>query len=130
MIYVVTEKASGNEVYRYEAEAPIEWINMEFATHDHVAEVAVNPDGSIEGSAVVVQTKLTKLEYMNRFTDAELAAIYTAAKAVVQVEIWLKKFELATEVDLSDERTIAGLNALEAAGLIGAGRAQEILNGN
>lgn len=70
---------------------------------------------------------VSKLQYMGRFTDSELAAIYTAAKAVVQVEIWLDKFKLTSEVDLDDPRTIAGLQAMEAAGLIGAGRAQEIL---
>lgn len=69
---------------------------------------------------------LTKLEYMNRFTDSELAAIYTAAKTVVQVEIWLEKFKAATEVNLDDLVTVAGLDALEAAGLIGEGRSAEI----
>lgn len=71
---------------------------------------------------------LTKLQYMERFTDAELAAIYTAAKSVVQVEIWLEKFKLATEVNLDDPATGAGLQAMEAAGLLAPGRAAEILS--
>lgn len=70
---------------------------------------------------------LTKLAYMNRFTDAELATIYTAAKSAVSVEIWLEKFKLASEVNLDDPYTIGGLQAMEAGGLIGAGRAAEIL---
>lgn len=69
---------------------------------------------------------LTKLEYMDRFTDTELAGIYTAAKAVVQVEIWLEKFKLAAEVNLDDPRTLSGLQAMESAGLLAAGRAAEI----
>lgn len=69
---------------------------------------------------------LTKLEYMDRFMDAELAGIYTAAKTVVQVEIWLEKFKLATEVNLDDARTLLGLQAMEAAGLLESGRAAEI----
>lgn len=72
---------------------------------------------------------LTKLQYMNRFTDEELAGIYAAAKSVVQVEIWLEKFKLASEIDLDDQRTVAGVQALEASGLIAAGRAAEILSG-
>lgn len=72
-------------------------------------------------------TVLSKLGYMNRFTDAELAAIYTAAKSVVQVEVWLEKFKLAEFIDLTDQRTIAGVQSLEAAGLLAAGRAAEIL---
>lgn len=70
---------------------------------------------------------LTKLDYMNRFTDAELAAIYTAAKSSVAIEVWLEKFKLATEINLDDPRTIDGVNALEAAGLLAPGRAAEIL---
>jgi hypothetical protein len=70
---------------------------------------------------------LTKLAYMNRFTDAELAAIYTAAKSNVQVEVWLDKFKLAEEINLDDQTTIAGVQALEAAGLLAAGRSAEIL---
>ncbi len=72
-------------------------------------------------------TPLSKLEFMNRFTDAELATIYSAAKQSVAVEIWLEKFKLASEIDLSDQRTIDGINALEASGLLAAGRAAEIL---
>lgn len=71
---------------------------------------------------------LTKLAYMNRFTDAELAGIYTAAKTVIQVEIWLEKFKLAQEINLDDTYTIGGLQAMEASGLIGVGRANEILS--
>lgn len=70
---------------------------------------------------------ISKLDYMNRFTDAELVAIYTAAKTNVNVEIWLEKFKLAAEINLDDPKTATGLQALEALGLIAAGRAAEIL---
>ena len=69
---------------------------------------------------------ITKLAYMNRFTAAELAAIYTTARTVVQIEIWLEKFKLAQEINLDDPDTVAGLQAMEAGGLIGAGRALAI----
>ena len=36
--YVVTEKATGAEVYRYGAEAPVAWAGYEFETHDHTVE--------------------------------------------------------------------------------------------
>lgn len=64
---------------------------------------------------------------MNRFTDEELVGIYTVAKTAVQVEVWLEKFKIATDVDLDDPRTVAGVEALEQAGLLAAGRAAEIL---
>ena len=34
-LYAVVEKLSGLEVYRYEADNPIEWNFMGFDTHDH-----------------------------------------------------------------------------------------------
>ena len=77
--------------------------------------------------------RLSKLSYMNRFSDGELAAIYTASKTVVQVEVFLKKFEATsvetdgTSIDLDDPRTVVGVQALEQFGLIGEGRAAEIL---
>ena len=80
----------------------------------------------VEAAAPVARPALTKLAYMNRFTDAELAGIYTAAKSVVQVEVWLEKFKLAEFVSLDDPQTLGGLQALEAAGLLAAGRAAEI----
>jgi hypothetical protein len=83
----------------------------------------------VEESIVTIPSVriLTKLAYMNRFTDSELAAIYTAAKSNVQVEVWLDKFKLAEEINLDDPSTIAGLQALESAGLLATGRSAEIL---
>lgn len=70
---------------------------------------------------------ITKLDYMNRFHDAELVAIYSAAKTVIQIEVWLEKFKVSEQIMLDDPRTASGLRALEQYGLIGAGRADEIL---
>ena len=79
------------------------------------------------GAPVQVSRTLAKLEYMNRFTESELAGIYTAAKSAVSVEIWLEKFRLASEINLDDLLTVGGLKAMESAGLIAVGRAAEIL---
>jgi len=70
---------------------------------------------------------ISKLEFMTRFTDAELAGIFTAAKTDVAMEVWVEKLKAATEVHLDNPTTIAGVKALETAGLIAAGRAAEIL---
>lgn len=70
---------------------------------------------------------ISKLDYMNRFTDAELVSIYTAAKTNVNVEIWLEKLKLSAEINLDDPKTSTGLQSLETLGLIGTGRAAEIL---
>ena len=86
----------------------------------------INPDRQIPDQPSR-QPVLSNLDYMERFTDAELAAIYTAAKTSVVVEVWLEKFKLATEVNLDDPRTVAGVQALEALGILAPGRAAEIL---
>ena len=80
-----------------------------------------------------VRRRVSKLEYMNRFTDEELAGIYSMAKVAIPVEVWLAKFNAATpepdgtSIDLDDTRTASGLFVLEAVGLLASGRANEIL---
>jgi hypothetical protein len=122
-VFRVIDKSTGKTAYAYGAESAYSFPEFPFASYDHI-EVVPLADGSVETTQGYL---LTKLQYMSRFTDAELAAIYTAAKASVQVEVWLDKFKLAQEIDLTDPQTIAGVQALEAAGLLAAGRAAEIL---
>lgn len=126
MIFVVTEISTGKEVYRYTSDKAIEWEGMEFATHTHLPTTetveAVQP--------IIVERKISKLEYMELFTDSEMASIFAAAKTSPLVEIWLEKFRLSEFIDLADPRNADGLQAIEAAGILGQGRAAEILNGN
>lgn len=83
---------------------------------------------------------LTISQFRDRFTQDEKRAIYAAAAAVPDVRIWLDDLAAVTVVldpadqnvvlagvDLTDPRTVAGVQGLEAAGLIGAGRAAAIL---
>lgn len=83
----------------------------------------------MEGIVFVPQPRkpLTVLSFRSRFTDAEKIAIYTAAQTEVAVRVWLDDLSVAQEVDLADQRIISGVNAMEFGGLIGAGRATEIL---
>ncbi len=77
--------------------------------------------------------KLSKLEFINLFTDEEYEDILAAAKMSVQVEAWVEKFRMTSvdpdggSIDLADPRTISGIQALEAGTIIGVGRAAEIL---
>ena len=89
---------------------------------------------AIEATQVALTTPLaeptrviTKLAFMNRFTMEELAAIYTAAKTEVMVEVFLDKLKIAEEVNLADAQTIGGLQALAASGLLTEARVQEVL---
>lgn len=102
----------------------------EQATAEHQAKLQDEEEARRRASASTAQPAprpITKLAFMERFTDEELAAIYAAAKTDVRVEVWMDKLKLASEVDLADPRTQAGVQALEAMGLIAEGRAAQIL---
>lgn len=120
--YVVTRKSDGAEAYRYQSDTPVEWNGMEFSTHDHVAlaQQPVTPTGT---------RTMTKLEYLRRFTVDERVAIRAAAAQNAVLADYLQLMELATEINTGDTDTVAAVTMLEQAGLIAAGRAQEILNG-
>ena len=125
--YIVTRKADGAEVYRYQSDAPVKWNGMAFDTHDHLPAPAINPDGSIEGA--IVGRTLSKLEYLRRFTVEERVAIRAAAEQNAVLADYLQLMELAQDINTGDPDTVAAVTMLEQAGLIAAGRAQEILNG-
>lgn len=85
-------------------------------------------DGQLDGLvAAYLVTKLTKLEFLNRMTADERIGIREAAKVSPAIHDYMAMLDAAQDVDLTDARTIGGVQALEAAGLIGEGRAAEIL---
>lgn len=133
--YIVTRKSDGAEVYRYQADTPIEWAGMSFADHTH-QEDAQSDAG---GAAFPAVTRLTKLQFIDRLGDDAHKAILQMAKVSVDVEAFVQRFEMATpeqdgtSVDLNDPRTVAGVTAIGAAlraqGVVGANWASEVLNG-
>ena len=123
--YIVTNKTTGQEVYRYQNDTPVEWSGMEFATHDHTAQV----DTSVVTDLPVVAMTWTKLEYLRRFTQDERIAIRSAAKAVPQLDDYLELLSLSNDIRSDDPDIVGAVQMLEGAGLIAPGRAGEILNG-
>lgn len=83
----------------------------------------------VDDPAPRVRTRLSVREFREQFTMAEKQAIYTAAKTNVDVEVWLDDLRSVSYVDLDFPQTVTSVQALEAAGLIGEGRADEILAG-
>ena len=86
-------------------------------------------------------TKLTKLEFRNRFTLQEKAAIDLASLDNPQASMdqrliaaslraMLADQAMAEFIDLSDETTIAGVQYLAQVGLLTEKRAQEVLTHN
>ena len=128
--FIVQSKATGQEVYRYIADAPIEWSGMGFDTHDHT-EV---PDEITDVTPrMEAGRRLTKLAFVHLIGQDAFLNVLDAAKVNVEIEAFIKLIDWATpeadgtSIDKDDPRTIAGVQALEAAGFIAPGRAQEIL---
>lgn len=77
--------------------------------------------------AVPVPRRLTPKAFSDRFTEAEMQAVLTAVNKNGALMTWWEKFKLAQDIDLDDRSTQSGVQALEIAGLISAGRAAEVL---
>lgn len=77
--------------------------------------------------AVATPRRLTHKLFADRFSDAEMQAILGAAATTPAIHAWWEKFRLARDINLDDPATQSGVQALEMIGLVGAGRAAEIL---
>lgn len=127
--YVVTLKATGQEVYRYSAESPIEWQGMEFATHDHTALPAEPTEPVSPPSVYGGRRVLTIREFYRLFSDQERVTVWAAMKGNVALEDFYRVLTADPDVHLDDPAMPVGLGFLEQSGILGAGRAAEILNG-
>lgn len=94
----------------------VEWVMISYA------EPVIPP-------APVADKWVTLLAFRELFTQGEKIAIYDAARANSGVQVWLDDVAAVQSqmVNLSDPHTVAGVNAMEFGGLIGPGRAAEIL---
>ena len=75
---------------------------------------------------------ITRLAFLNRFTDAEAISIDLASIGATEqaagLRRYMNKVNAATFIDLARPDTRAGVQALEAGGVLAAGRAAEILD--
>lgn len=70
---------------------------------------------------------ITKVAMISRFTPQEYVGIVSATKTDAEVQAWYDLFQAASKVDLKDQRTVAGINALVPKNLITQDRADTIL---
>ena len=84
-------------------------------------------------------TRITRLAFRNRFTQSEKVALELAAlddpaatlaqrQQAAAIRVHLADVSASTFVDLGHDDTRAGVQALKAGGLIGVGRALQILD--
>jgi hypothetical protein len=70
---------------------------------------------------------LTHEQFIQRFAASEWEAMTTAARTNAAMDAWMRRFTLATFVNLDDPATAAGVQALELAAILASGRASEVL---
>lgn len=85
------------------------------------------PAGATIGGEPELGTRITKLAFKQRMTQAERVAIRNAAKENDLVYDFQDLLDSATFVDLKRQDTIDGVNQLAQAGLLTEARAEEIL---
>ena len=124
----VANRLTGEVVYAYTSDQPVEWPGMEYAAHNHNKVVEV---------VEVPKRRLTKLEFIGRMGEQVFISILGMAQQSVEMAAWVELVRMATpdpdgtSIDLDDPRTLAGLNALEpvliAQGIVSEGWAAGVV---
>jgi len=70
---------------------------------------------------------ITKLAFRFRLTDAEYVGILGAAKTDVEVTAWVETFNMVSQINLDDSRTVSGLEMMVTKSLLTEERKTEIL---
>lgn len=122
--FIVSEKSTGAEVYRYSADAALEWHGMAFATHDH-SPVPETPEQPGPAAAKVWD----RIEYLRLLAPEERIAIREAARTDLVVEDIVDLQRNAGVIRSDDPDLIRALTYLTAIGILAGGRMREILNG-
>ena len=110
-----------------EGEPRANWTGTAWVMRPYVA-----PLPEPEPEPPYVARDVSRKAFLSRFTDPEavqidLASIGATVEAA-QVRRYLSKVNAAQHIDLADEETRTGVQALEAAGLLQPGRALAILD--
>ena len=124
----VANRLTGEVVYAYTSDQPVEWPGMEYAAHNHNKVVEV---------VEVPKRRLTKLEFIGRMGEQVFISILGMAQQSVEMAAWVELVRMTTpdpdgtSIDLDDPRTLAGLNALEpvliAQGIVSEGWAAGVV---
>ena len=121
--FSVIAKATGQEVYRYQYEAPVEFEDYPFADFDHV----LAPDEQAAAPAPLPLFVWTPAGFLKRFSQDERIAVRELARADSRIEDFVHLLDRAEEVRSDDPDTLGGLARLTELGVLAEGRMAEIL---
>ena len=97
-----------------------------------IFDPSINEFSPPEPVVVPEDRRITRLAFLNRFTDEEAIAIDLASQGATVQAAYMRRYQArvqaATFIDLDDPDTRNGVIALEDGGLLADGRADEILN--
>jgi hypothetical protein len=100
-----------------------DWVSL---NSTKVTEIT-SDDVAIWIANLTPKQPLTKLEFRSRFTFEELVAIEVAAETDAMIRVLNQNQAVADFIDITDARTIAGINLLVSKTLITQERADAIL---
>jgi hypothetical protein len=137
-IYQVISKATGDEVYRYDAPGPIEWTGMEFATHAHAEVIAdsAQPVVTLYGG----RRALSKIEFRRLFPGTKVAlvdefnALFESNPLLTDeqkrdIRSGIEDYRATDTVNLDDVSTQKMIGLYTLLGLITPEEASGVLNG-
>ena len=127
-IYWLDEPLEGAE-----AEWELSQVQEELLRNDGTASLVdgrlvITPHHAETAEPVDEGKVVTKRAFLARITPEEYATIKGAASQNATVDYFWQLFMVSEEIDLAFPDTIAGINMMEQAGLLAAGRAAEILS--
>jgi hypothetical protein len=132
--YAIIRKADRIKVYEYEYVATLDLQGFPLSEFDH--EQIPDPPVPEAPRKYNGRRVLTRLEFIRLFTALEREDLYNFATNAGltnaqkrKLSVFFEDLKLADEVNLDDTDIQAGVPALQAWGLIGAGRAVEVLRG-
>lgn len=134
MAFYVIDQTTNDLIYVSDFEPPNEYAANGHSVFENAAVTADQLNAQYEwnkdqNTFLLKDTaKITKREFIKRFTVQEYATIKTAANANPTLDYYWQLFMLAEFISLVDPDTISGITMLEQVGLIGAGRSAEILS--
>jgi hypothetical protein len=129
MIYVVCNVLTGellgvSEEFIEVSGAPLQGMSFDRGLPDFSRE---EWNRGLRAFVLKTHRVVSKLEFLDKFTQAERISIKQARGVSPALDDYLYLLELAQEVNLDSNNTRSGVNMLEQAGLLGVGRAAEIL---
>lgn len=92
-------------------------------------KVGVWNTSTLDFEPIIKDRILSRDDYLDLFTDSEMLAIVNAATTDAIIKSSLDVLNFRGRVRMNSENTINSVNYMETKGLIGAGRADEVLNG-